>query len=63
MMGGMPTGQNLTMGYQAPAGQMPQQQYQVPVQQTMPQGQVVHNAQMAQQPAEQQPQSNVWDQA
>jgi hypothetical protein len=63
MMGGMPTGQNLTMGYQSPAGQMPQQQYQVPVQQTMPQGQVVPNAQMAQQPAEQQPQSNVWDQA
>jgi hypothetical protein len=51
------------MGYQAPAGQMPQQQYQVPVQQTMPQGQVVPNAQVAQQPAEQQPQSNVWDQA
>lgn len=63
MMGGMPTGQIPTMGYQAPVGQMPQQQVQAPIQQTMPQGQVVPNAQMTQQPAEQQPQSNVWDQS
>lgn len=63
MMGGVPTGQIPAMGYQAPVGQMPQQQYQTPVQQTMPQGQVVPNAQMTQQPAEQQPQSNVWDEA
>jgi len=62
MMGGVPTGQIPTMGYQAPVGQMPQQQYQAPVQQTMPQGQVVPSAQMTQQPVEQQPQSNVWDQ-
>ena len=63
MMGGMPTGQIPTMGYQAPVGQMPQQQVQAPIQQTMPQGQVVPNAQMTQQPAEQQPQSNVLDQS
>lgn len=62
MMGGMPTGQIPTMGYQPPVGQVPQQQFQTPIQQTMPQGQVVPGGQVTQQPMEQQPQSQVWDQ-